>query len=41
MDGQEKLWIYDQRETKSPWILTIKLSQPFTNDAGCPIFQES
>lgn len=34
MDGQEKLWIYDQRETKSPWILTIKLSQPFTNDAG-------
>ncbi len=34
MDGQEKLWIYDQQETKSPWILTIKLSQPFTNDAG-------
>ncbi len=34
MDEQEKLWIYDQRETKSPWILTIKLSQPFTNDSG-------
>ncbi len=34
MDIQEKLWIYDQRETKSPWILTIKLSQPFTTDAG-------